>query len=214
MLGMALVLGSLSDSDRRQYRRDRAPPPGSLRSTIEGVYARRVQTLGQGVVSMRQRRLLLTGLTAALILVVAVGVRARISQYTDRPLNRQNLGLISNQTTSSTSWADVSGWGISDGPFIQARGGLAATLSVTVSGAPVRFRFFLEVVDRDFRVRLMVPKSAAFNPGAGNESFSYTFVSGGLHRGRYTVNLQWSSPTGAPVTLSSGSVVLQYASAA
>ena len=49
------------------------------------------------------------------------------------------------------------------------------------------------------------------DPGAGTESFSYTFVGVLPHPGRFTVNLLWRSPTGAPVTLRVGSVVIQYA---
>jgi hypothetical protein len=152
------------------------------------------------------------GLTTALVLVASVGVRATLDQYRDRPLDRQNLGLIRSTTTDSTPWTVVPGWGFSDGAGVSVRGGLAATLSVTVSGAPVRFRMVIEDVERDYRVIYMKPTSVVFDPGAGTGSFSYTFVKD-LSRGPYTVNIEWRSPTGAPVTLATGSVVLQYGSA-
>jgi hypothetical protein len=104
------------------------------------------------------------------------------------------------------------GLGVQRWGGINARGGLAATLSVTVSGAPVRFRIAIEDVERDFRITYMKPASVVFDPGAGTGSFSFTFVKD-LSRGPYTVNIEWRSPTGAPVTLVAGSVVLQYGSA-
>ena len=171
-----------------------------------------VSLLEKGTIGMRQRWLLLVGFTTALVLVAAVGVRATIRQYRDIPLDRQNIGLIRNTTTDYTHWTVVPGWGLSDGAGISARGGLAATLSVTVSGAPVRFRMFIEDAERNFRVIYMKPTSVVFDPGAGTGSFSYTFVKD-LSRGPYTVNIEWRSPTGAPVTILAGSVVLQYGSA-
>jgi hypothetical protein len=172
----------------------------------------KVSLFEKGAIGMRQRWLLLIGLTTALVLVAAVGVRATLDQYRDRPLDRQNLGLIRTSTTDYTRWTVVPGWGFSDGAGINARGGLAATLSVTVSGAPVRFRIAIEDVERDFRIIYMKPASVVFDPGAGTGSFSSTFVKD-LSRGPYTVNIEWRSPTGAPVTLVAGSVVLQYGSA-
>lgn len=172
----------------------------------------KVSLFEKGAIGMRQRWLLLIGLTTALVLVAAVGVRATLDQYRDRPLDRQNLGLIRTSTTDYIRWTVVPGWGFSDGAGINARGGLAATLSVTVSGAPVRFRIAIEDVERDFRIIYMKPASVVFDPGAGTGSFSFTFVKD-LSRGPYTVNIEWRSPTGAPVTLVAGSVVLQYGSA-
>jgi hypothetical protein len=135
---------------------------------------------------MRQRWLVLIGFTTALVSVSAVGVRA-LDAWRVKPLNRQNLGLIGTSTTSSASWTAVPHWGFSDGPLIRSRAGLAATLSVTVSGAPVRFRIVIEDVDRDFRISLMSPGSARFDPGvAGTGSFSFTFVKALSHSGPYS----------------------------
>ena len=169
-----------------------------------------VSPLEKATIGLRQRWLLLVGFTTALVLVAALGVRATIKQYRDIPLDRQNIGLIRNTTTDYTRWTVVPGWGLSDGAGITARGGLAATLSVTVSGAPVRFRMFIE--DVDSRIIYMKPTSVVFDPGAGTGSFSFTFVKD-LSRDPYSVHIEWRSPTGAPVTLVAGSVVLQYGSA-
>ena len=160
---------------------------------------------------MRQRLHVLVAVVAALVLLGSVSVQANVSQYSPLPLNRQSLGLLGScPATSSTSWRAVCGWGFSDGPVVNLRSGLAATLSVTVNGAPVQFRFLLEVEKDSFRVLPMKPTSVSFDPGIGTESFSYTFVARPNVSGYFTVNLFWRSPTGAPVSLTGGTVVLQY----
>ena len=126
---------------------------------------------------MRQRWHVLVALVASLVLLGAVSVQANVSPYSPLTLNRQSLGLIGScPATSSTSWRAVCGWGFSDGPVVNLRGGLAATLSVTVSGAPVQFRILLEVESDNFRVLSMKPTAVSFDPGASAESFSFTFV--------------------------------------
>ncbi len=160
---------------------------------------------------MPRRLLLLAAATGAFVLLVGVGVNARVDQHKGRPLDTQNIGVLGQGTTSSTGWAPVPNWGFSDGPAIQARGSLAATLSVTVSGAPVQFRIVLEDVQHGFKERAMKPGRAVFDPGAAAGSFSSTFVLP-LSKGPHTVNIFWRSPTGASVIIRNGSVVLQYAS--
>ena len=125
-------------------------------------------------------------------------------------LNRQNIGVIPSATITSRDWRALPGEGISDGPAISVRGGLAATLSVTVQGGPAQFQILLEDVSKNFKEILMTPRSVSFDPGTGTESFSYTFVRG-LHPGGYTVNFYWRSPAGVPVTETRGTLVLQYA---
>jgi hypothetical protein len=142
---------------------------------------------------------------------VAVGATSggqRVNPYGARALNRQTLGIISTSaTTSRTNWQAVPNWGFSDGPWIQARSALSATLSVTVAGGPAAFKVVLEV-GKHFVQRGMNPP-VVFNPGTGTESFSYTFVAS-LPPSGETFNLYWRSPTGVPVTLRRGTVVLQY----
>ena len=175
----------------------------------------RVHRLGKTrpeAAAMQRRWLTMIAVTTGLVLLGDFGVRASVSSYQARPLDRQNLGVLPHATTSSTAWVTVPGLGFSDGPSITARSGLAATLSVTVHGAPVQYRIILEVVDKGFRQVSMTPQSVSFDPRTGTESFSYTFVRA-LGRGGYTVNFFWRSPTGAPVTMIGGTIVLQYASA-
>jgi hypothetical protein len=155
---------------------------------------------------MRRRSIAMAALIAGLVVISDVGVRASVNGYRAHRLNRQNLGTILRAETSSTSWIPLPGLGPSSSPSIQALHGLAATLSVTVSGAPVQFKIVLEI-GRNFVERPMNPRSVTFRPGAEPESFSYTFVSG---RSPGTVNFLWRSPTGAPVTETRGTFVLQY----
>jgi hypothetical protein len=159
---------------------------------------------------MKRRSVVLVAVITGLVVLGGVGVRAAVSQYQPIRLNRQNLGVIPSATITSRDWRALPGEGISDGPVISLRGGLAATLSITVQGGPARFQILLEDVSRNFKEILMTPRSVSFDPGAGTESFSYTFVRS-LHPGGYTVNFYWRSPTGVPVTETRGTLVLQYA---
>ena len=99
---------------------------------------------------MRTRRFLSLTVAASLVVLAgATALHATINQYQSRPLNRQNVGHIAGtRHTHSTTWAQVAGWSFSDGMVIQARGAIAATLSVTVSDAPVDFRIVMELPRR------------------------------------------------------------------
>ena len=161
---------------------------------------------------MQRRSMVVIAVSAAVLLAGSVAVSApsggRINQYGARALNRQTLGLISTSaTTSSTNWQAVPNWGFSDGPSIKARSALSATLSVTVSGGPAAFKVVLEIGTHFVQRGMNAP--VVFDPGTGTESFSYTFVAG-LPPSGETFNLFWRSPTGVPVTLRRGTVVLQY----
>ena len=152
--------------------------------------------------------------------VVAVAVLALVgtsvlaaSQYRSRPLDRQNLGVIVGpRTTRATDFAPLAGWGPSDSMHVDARGGIAATISVTVSGGPVEFHLFLEDADDDWAIEPMRPNASAFDPGAGAASTSFTFVRA-VPPGDYTVNIAWRSVSGSQVTVESGSLVVQYGAA-
>jgi hypothetical protein len=148
---------------------------------------------------------------AALVILSVSVVQARVDQYRALRLNRQNLGRIFEASTSNQSFEPLPGWGFSDGPGISVRGGFAVTVSITIEGGPVDFRVLTEAEDHGFKVHPMKPTSAHFDPGAGSQSFSFTFVAAGS--GHYTVNLYWRSPTGVEVTETGGAVVIQYATA-
>jgi hypothetical protein len=160
---------------------------------------------------MRARKILiLAAATAIVTMSAATALHASIQTYRARPLDRQNIGHIQGQRhTTGTGWRDIGGWSFSDGMAIQARGGIASTLSVTVSGAPAEFRLVMEVIDHRWALRPMKPLSVHFDPQGGTGSFSYTFVAG-VGPGGYTINLQWRSPTGVETFLEEGTLVTQY----
>lgn len=148
---------------------------------------------------------------AALVLASVGIVRAGVYPSRSLELDRQNIGLILKHDTIRTDFFPMRSWGPSSGPRIFATGGIAVTLSVTISGGPAEFRVVQEVGSK-FEERTMRPGTVRFEPGSGKESFSFTFVTGAGGEGR-NVNLFWRSPTGAPVTMHGGSVVIQYAAA-
>jgi hypothetical protein len=147
------------------------------------------------------------------LLLTAASLSARPNQYRSLPLDRQNLGLLaSERSTHSVDFVTLGGWGPSDSMHVNARGGIAATLSATVSGGPVEFRLFLEDIEKDWAVRPMKPRWARFDPGAGTASSSFTYVAA-VHPGDYTVNISWRSPDGVQVTLHAMTLVVQYGQA-
>lgn len=160
---------------------------------------------------MRTRRILSLAAAVALVMVTgAAALHASVDQRRSHPLDRQNVGhVLGEWHTSSTDWRSIGGWSFSDGMVIDARGAIAATLSVTVSGAPVDYRVVMELPEKGYATRLMRPTSAHFDPQGGTGSFSYTFVVG-VGSGRYTINLLWRSPTGVEATMTDGSLVVQY----
>ena len=159
---------------------------------------------------MRRRTFTTLGAALLLVVITAAVTYATVSQYVARPLNRQNLGYITGpRTLSATTFKDMAGWGFSDGMTIDARGGFAATLSATVHGGPVQFRLYIEDVTHHFAQRIIPPGIATFDPGSGTESMSFTWVAQ-VAPGPYTVNITWRSPTGVPVTMNSGTLVVQY----
>jgi len=106
--------------------------------------------------------------------------------------------------TSSTAWSNVPGLSLTR----CTRGQVTAMLSVTVRGAPVRFRGVIDGVPE----APMRPGLARFVPN-GTESFAFSFVANtgpfeadDTHR----FNIQWQSQTGAPVTLRRGALNLLF----
>jgi hypothetical protein len=120
-------------------------------------------------------------------------------------LDRQRARwTTTSATTSSTAWRNVPNLAITRCTLNQ----VTAMLSVTVRGAPVRFRVIIDGVPE----APMKPSSARFVPN-GAESFAYSFVGNtgpfeadDTHR----FNVQWRSPTGSPVTLQHGALNLLF----
>lgn len=107
---------------------------------------------------MRTRRFLSFTLAVSLVFVAgANALHATINQYQSRPLDRQNIGhIVGTRDTHATNWTSIGGWSFSDGMVIQANGAIAATLSVTISGAPVDFRIVMELPQQEYAQRAVV----------------------------------------------------------
>jgi hypothetical protein len=143
---------------------------------------------------------------AVLLLLAAVPVAVLAATGTfNGELQRQSARWRNSPTTtSSTAWRNVPALTLTR----CTRGQVTAMLSVTVSGAPVRFRGVIDGVPE----APMMPGSARFVP-TGAESFAYSFVANtgpfeadDTHR----FDIQWRSPSGAPVTLHNGALNLLF----
>lgn len=150
------------------------------------------------------RRFLVFAGLAAVVAAVPFAVLAASGTF-GGALDRQRADWTTNAaTTSSTNWRNVPGLSITRCTVNQ----VTAMLSVTVEGAPVRFRVVADgVPEAPFK-----PTSARFVP-SGTESFSFAFVGNtgpfeadDTHR----FDVQWRSPTGAPVTMQQGALNLLF----
>jgi hypothetical protein len=120
-------------------------------------------------------------------------------------LDRQSAKWTTTSvTTSSTAWRNVPGLSLRR----CTRDQVTALVSVTVSGAPVRFRVVVDGVPE----APLKPGQARFVPD-GPESFSFAFVGNtgpfeadDTHR----FDVQWRSASGNPVTLVRGALDLLF----
>ena len=111
-------------------------------------------------------------------------------------------------TTSSTSFSPVPG--LSGVGLCNARSGVSVTTTMELSGAPVEIRALMGP-----RKRVLEPGPLSLDPGASpGTTFSATFVRAkgiGLPDGPYT--LQWRSKTGAPATMTNGTIRILFSTA-
>jgi hypothetical protein len=150
------------------------------------------------------RKLLLVLGSLVLLAAIPAAVLAASGVF-GSALDRQSARwTTTSATTSSTAWRNVPRLGLTRCTDNQ----VTAMISVTVRGAPVAFRGVIDGVPE----APMRPGSARFVPD-GTESFSYSFVArtaafeaDDSHR----FDVQWRSPTGAPVTLRRGALNLLY----
>jgi len=143
---------------------------------------------------------------AGLLLAVAIPAAVIAASGTfGSALDRQAAKWTTTPaTTSSTAWRRVPGLSLTRCTLNQ----VTATISVTVSGAPVSFRGVIDGVPE----APMRPGPARFVPN-GTESFSYSFV----HRtapfeadDTHRFDVQWRSASGTPVTLRRGALNLLF----
>jgi hypothetical protein len=150
------------------------------------------------------RRFLVLGGAAAVVAVVPLAVLAATGSFNGRLDGQGARWTTTPVATSSTKWRNVPGLARTLCTLDQ----VTAMLSVTVEGGPVRFRVIIDSVPE----APMKPETTRFVPN-GIESFSYTFVGNtgpfeadDTHR----FNVQWRSPSGAPVTLRHGALNLLF----
>jgi hypothetical protein len=152
----------------------------------------------------RRRMLLLLGVL--LLLVAApVAVYAAVNHNFNGAAERQSAKWkTSSASTSGTGWHNVPGLGITKCTLHE----VSETVTLTVSGGPVRFRGVIDGVPE----APMKPGIVRFVP-SGKESVTYTFVANTApfeadddHR----FDIQWQSPTGSPITLHAGAVNLVF----
>jgi hypothetical protein len=151
-----------------------------------------------------RKSLIVVFVLAVLVAVPAVVIAAGGILSSD--INRQKARWTSTSvSTSGTAWRDVPGLANLSADTI---GEVSATLTVTIQGAPVRFRV---VIDGTPEARAH-PASVRFVP-SGSESFSSTFVRNtATFEGddTHVFTVQWRSATGGKVTLQEGVLNLVY----
>ena len=150
-----------------------------------------------------RKSLIVLSLLLLLVAVPAVVIAATGNLSSD--VNRQTARWTTTATsTSSTAWRNVPGLTRLSADTIDE---VSATLSVTLRGAPVRFRVIVDTPEGPFR-----PGSVRFVP-SGNESFSFTFVRDTQpfeDDDTHVFSVQWRSPSGQRVTLINGVLNLVY----
>ncbi len=114
----------------------------------------------------------------------------------------------SSVSTSSTTWEAVPGLEATPTAIFP----ITVDVSAVVSGAPVEFRILSTNIGGQTRVSK--PGPAPFDPGAsGPSSFAYLWVERNQSAAPHaiTLELQWRSVTGDPVTLERGDMAATYA---
>jgi len=151
------------------------------------------------------KRRLLIAFAALVLLVLPVGVFAAVSHNFSGAAERQVAKWrTADRSISGTGWHTISGLGMTRCTVRE----VSETATLTVSGGPVRFRAVIDGVPE----APMKPGVVRFVPN-GKESVTYTFVGNTApfeadddHR----FDIQWQSPTGAPIKLHAGVVNLVF----
>ncbi len=143
-----------------------------------------------------------TVLGAALLAIplTVLAARSSLSSKLDHQTGVVRSGRVS---TSSSAWRATPGLHLT----VCARNEVSATLSVTVAGAPVRFRVLSD------NVPTVSPSRVLFDPTRRQRSFSFTFLARtGTFEGSdaHSFGVQWRSPTGKAVRLYGGTFNLVY----
>jgi hypothetical protein len=160
---------------------------------------------------MRSR--LVTGCAVALVAVTGIAATAlHPVTYSPRDVDHQMFRTFGpfSLVRPTTDWRVVPTLGPSDGITIVANSGVTATLSVQLHGAPVEFRVMLGRAPYDSYVMLR-PGVVRFDPGTAVQSFTFSFLRPlPTTQATYEVVVDYRSPTGAPIDVDKGSVIVQY----
>ena len=141
-------------------------------------------------------------LLMAAVPVAVLAAGGRLGSKLDRQAAKWTTTPAS---TSRTTWTNVPGL---SRLTVCTLNEVSATLSVTVRGAPVRFRVLIDSVPE----APMKPGSVRFVP-RGEESFSFTFVNRTApfeDDDTHVFTVQWRSPSGGRVTLLRGDLNLLF----
>ena len=153
---------------------------------------------------MRTR--LIIGLACVLALAVAIPAALAATTGGDRGrLDTQRLKFrVGDITTSRKGFRDITA--LRD-LLVCAKGAVSVSVSVTVEGGPLALRVQLDDGPK------LEPGEARFAASPTTTSYSYTWADGvGTFEGSdgHVFDVQWRSPSGAPVTLHRGDVVVCY----
>jgi hypothetical protein len=146
------------------------------------------------------------GIVAALTVVVVsvpLVVLAARSPLRSRVDHQRGVARRGPVSSSSRSWRTAPGLHLN----VCSKKEVSATLSVTVTGAPVQFRLLADAVPA------VAPGRVFFNPTRRQRSFSFTFLtSTGTFEGSdgHNFTTQWRSPSGRKATLHGATLNLVF----
>jgi hypothetical protein len=132
--------------------------------------------------------------------LVVLAARTTMRSRVDHQKGVVHHGRIS---TSSMSWRSAPGLRLNVCSIKE----VSATLSVSVTGAPVQFRLLIDAVPA------VAPDRVFFDPTRWQRSFSFTFLSGSSTfegSDAHSFTAQWRSPTGRRTTLHGATLNLVY----
>ena len=140
---------------------------------------------------------------ALLIVGLPLAVLAARDSMSSRVDHQKGVARTGQASTSSKAWRDAPGLRLNVCSIRE----VSATLSVTVSGAPVQFRILSDDAP------IVSPGRVYFNPTHRQRSFSFTFLtSSSTFEGSdsHHFSAQWRSPTGRRVDLRGGTLNVVY----
>ena len=149
------------------------------------------------------RRFGVVAVLSAILVAVPLVVLAARNSISSRVDHQKGVVRTGRASTSSTSWRNAPDLRLN----VCSKKEVSATLSVTVTGAPVQFRILAD------ETPVVSPTRVFFNPTHRQRSFSFTFLTSlSTFEGSdaHSFNAQWRSPTGGRATLHGATFNLVY----